>query len=46
MARRETLITRYGELLDMILCLAIFEGRAEEKPRKRTYAIFDALELR
>lgn len=38
--------TRYGEMIDLILCLAIFEGRATEKPPKKNYKIFEALELR
>lgn len=31
MSRQETLSTRYGEMLDMISCLAIYNGGADEK---------------
>jgi hypothetical protein len=29
MSKQETMCTRYGEMLDMISCLSIYEGRAE-----------------
>ena len=43
MSRQEILATRYGEMLDMIACLAIQNG--EKKKRKRL-RYEDAIELR
>ena len=31
MNRQETLETRFGEMLDLISCLAVYNGGAEEK---------------
>jgi len=31
MDRQEVMSTRYGEMLDMIACLSIYNGGAEEK---------------
>ena len=43
MTRQETLATRYGEMMDLISCLAVYNGTAKEK----THRSFDeALELR
>lgn len=36
MTRQETLDTPYGEMLDLINCLAIYNGGADEK-RKLTF---------
>ena len=33
MTRQEVISTRYGEMLDMIACLSIYNGGAEEKDR-------------
>ena len=33
MSRREILTTRYGEMLDMLSCLAIYHGQAEPASR-------------
>jgi hypothetical protein len=33
MTKQETLCTRYGEMNDLISCLAIYNGRAEEKKK-------------
>lgn len=45
MQRQETLVTRYGEMNDLISCLAIYNGAAKEK--KRGHRSFeDALKLR
>jgi hypothetical protein len=41
MTRRETLGTRYGEMLDMLACLAIYNGRAEPL-NKNTVSNFEA----
>ena len=43
MSRAEILATRYGEMLDMIACIAIAHG---EKPRnKQKMSILDTLEV-
>ena len=31
MTRQETLVTKYGEMNDLIACLAIYNGNAKEK---------------
>lgn len=31
MQRQEILTTRYGEMLDLISCLSVYNGQAEEK---------------
>lgn len=36
MNREETLLTRYGEMLDMIACMAINNG-ADQKEREMTF---------
>jgi hypothetical protein len=46
MSKHEILITRYGEMADLISCLAIFEGRAEQKRKKRAWSFQDAIALR
>lgn len=33
MTKQETLCTRYGEMNDLISCLAIYNGHAEEKKK-------------
>lgn len=45
MGRQEILATRYGEMLDMIACLAIQNGAKPKKKRKRL-RYEDAIELR
>lgn len=39
MQRQEIVITRYGEMVDMINCLFIFKGYAE--PKRIPYTITD-----
>ena len=34
MSRQETMLTRYGELIDMISCLAVYNGGAEVDDKK------------
>lgn len=46
MQRQEILNTRYGEMIDMITCLAIYNGRAEEKPEKKHYKFEEIIEWR
>lgn len=45
MSRDETLLTRYGEMLDMIECMAIANG-AEPKKKEKKMAFDDIMNLR
>lgn len=45
MSRREILCTKYGEMLDMIACLAIQNG-APEKQQKQKMSFEQAMKLR
>lgn len=45
MSRREILLTRYGEMLDMIACLAIQNG-APPKREKRKISFEEAMKWR
>lgn len=45
MAKQEILLTRYGEMLDMIACFAIYNGNAKEKREKRKWKYEDAIAL-
>ena len=42
--REEVLVTRYGEMLDMVTCFSIYKGSAKPKKDKMTFA--EAMELR
>jgi hypothetical protein len=44
MSHEETMNTLWGEMLDMLSCLAIFEGTAKQKIKKKSF--FEILELR
>lgn len=49
MGKREVLATPYGEMLDMIACLSIYEGIAvpKDKRKKTRFTTFDeAIRLR
>lgn len=46
MSKQEILVTRYGEMIDMISCLAIYNGRAEEKLPKKRYKFEEIIEWR
>lgn len=47
MDRREILVTRYGEMMDMLACLSVYEGSAEVKTRARHITnINDVIKLR
>lgn len=44
MCRREILVTRLGEMSDMIACMSIYDGglvEKERKPAKRRFSAFD-----
>lgn len=45
MSREETMNTRYGELMDLIACMAISNG-AKPKQKARSMDIFETLSLR
>lgn len=45
MEKREIMATRYGEMLDMISCFAIYNG-AEPKKQKRKLSYEEAMALR
>lgn len=44
MTRREILATRYGEMLDLISCLAIYNG-AEPAPHNKKLSFLETLEV-
>ena len=46
MTRDEVLCTRYGEMLDMIDCLSIYNGGAEPKRKAKVYTYDEAIALR
>lgn len=46
MSRPETMLTKYGELLDQIACLAIFNGSAVPKKKKKKLSYDEAMALR
>ena len=46
MDRREILVTRYGEMMDMLACLSIYEGSAEPKKKKRKLSFDEITKLR
>lgn len=46
MTEQEVLNTRYGEMLDMISCFAIYKGSARLKKQKKKMTFEDAIELR
>ena len=45
MGRAETLSTLYGEMLDLIACLAIYNGGAEQEDKKTLTRLEDTLEV-
>lgn len=45
MEKREILTTRYGEMLDLISCFAIYNGNAEPGTKSRNLNIDEALEV-
>lgn len=46
MNRQEILVTRYGEMMDMISCLAIYEGHANPKKKKKEMTFDEVMSLR
>lgn len=46
MSRPETMLTRFGELMDQIACLAIYNGTAEPKKKKKKLSYEEAIALR
>lgn len=45
MSRRETLTTTYGEMLDMIACMAVSNGSAEPLDKNTLERLEDVLEV-
>lgn len=45
MTKQEILVTRYGEMTDMISCLAIYNG-ADPKKKPKKFSFDEALALR
>jgi len=46
MSRAETLSTPYGEMMDMLSCMAILNGSMKQKIKPKAWAFDDALALR
>ena len=46
MSRQEILITPLAEMMDMISCLAIYEGLAKPKKKKKKMSYDEAINLR
>lgn len=46
MSKAEILITPYGEMQDMISCLAIYDGTAKPKKLGRKWTFDEVLNLR
>ena len=46
MDRQEILITRYGEMLDMITCIAIYNGSLVPKEEKKKLTYDEIMALR
>lgn len=44
MSRREILVTRYGEMTDMIACYAIYNG-AKIKKSKKKLSLLETMEV-
>lgn len=46
MNRQEIMATRFGEMIDMMNCLAIYNGQAKEKKDNRLHRFDDVIALR
>jgi len=46
MSREETEVTRYGEMIDMINCMAIYSGGANQKKKKKKWSFEEVMALR
>lgn len=46
MQRAEIINTRYGEMLDMISALSIYDGRASAAEKKKTLSFDEIMKLR
>lgn len=46
MSKREILCTKYGEMVDMLTCMAIENGTAKEKRKKKRWSFEEAIALR
>lgn len=46
MSKQEIVSTRYGEMMDMISCLSVYEGSAKLKKKKKRLTYDEAIALR
>lgn len=46
MTRQEILVTKVGEMLDMIACLAIFNGSAKPKKKRKKMSYLEIMQLK
>lgn len=46
MTKQEILVTKVGEMLDMISCLAIFNGNANPKKKRKKLSYLEIMALR
>lgn len=46
MSKREILATPYGEMIDMISCLSVYQGVAKVKKKKRKMGFDEVMALR
>lgn len=46
MSKQEIEHTRFGEMVDMISCLSIYQGAAVEKAKKKTWTFDEVMALR
>ena len=46
MTKQEILSTPYGEMMDMISCLLIYEGKAKPKTQPKKWKFEDVMNLR
>lgn len=46
MSKREIMVTRVAEMLDMISCFAVYNGAVNQKAKKRRLSYDEAIALR
>lgn len=45
MKKQEIMFTRYGEMMDMISCCLVDEGKAEYKEQKPRYSYIESIRM-
>ena len=45
MTKQEIMVTKIGEMRDMISCLAIYNGNARPKPARKNLSFEDQMEI-